>query len=235
MERTYCTPETEAQSRTESPDHWSRYEWAAGYTAGKRVLDVACGCGYGTALLARRAGVRATGLDINQEAVAWARHHFGREADFETVDRAPWPLADASFDLVVSIETLEHVPRPEEFLAEVHRVLSPQGTLILSTPCNETEERFNPGNPFHLREYTWQELAEVLAPRFAIESRWSEVSDWNQLQRSRLGLAVAALKRLLPSPVTRWLRTGMRGYRAGRILQGQHQPVKTQLVIATRR
>jgi ubiquinone/menaquinone biosynthesis C-methylase UbiE len=150
-------------------EHWHRYHFAAPMVAGLEVLDVACGEGYGSALLARRAA-QVTGADVAQAAVDHARVRYASVANlgFRQADCTQLPFPAASFDAVVSFETIEHIAAQEPFLDEVRRVLRPDGLLILSCP-NKTEysDRRGVTNEFHVRELYRDELAALIAPRFA--------------------------------------------------------------------
>jgi SAM-dependent methyltransferase len=154
-------------------EHWHRYHFAAALVAGKEVLDVASGAGYGSALLARSAR-RVVGADISTEAIAHARASYAAIANvaFEQADCAALPFPDASFDAVVSFETIEHIEKQAQFLGEAARVLRPDGLLILSSPNRpEYSERRGFVNPFHVRELDRGELAALIAPRFP-HTRW---------------------------------------------------------------
>jgi ubiquinone/menaquinone biosynthesis C-methylase UbiE len=154
-------------------EHWHRYHFAARWAAGKRVLDVACGEGYGSALLARHAA-EVTGVDLSQAAIDHARHAYADlgNARFVCASCTALPLGDASVDLVVSFETLEHIAGQEAFMDEVARVLRPDGVLLLSCP-NKREYSDNRGytNEFHVKELYREELQALVAARFA-ESDW---------------------------------------------------------------
>ncbi len=149
-------------------EHWHRYHFAAPLVAGLLVLDVACGEGYGSALLASRAAA-VTGADIAPSAVEHARARYAKVAnlEFREADCAALPFADASFDAVVSFETIEHIAAQESFLDEVRRVLRPDGLLILSCPNKaEYTDRRGIVNEFHVRELYRPELAALIASRF---------------------------------------------------------------------
>lgn len=154
-------------------EHWHRYHFAARWAAGRCVLDVACGEGYGSALLARHAA-RVTGIDISPQAVAHARKAYAGlgNADFVCAPCQRLPLADASIDLAVSFETIEHIAEQAEFLDELARVLTPEGVLILSCP-NKLEYSDKRGfvNEFHVKELYRQELEALIAARFP-EAEW---------------------------------------------------------------
>jgi GT2 family glycosyltransferase/SAM-dependent methyltransferase len=149
-------------------EHFHRYCFARDLCAGKDVLDVASGEGYGTALLAGIAR-RAVGVEIDAAAVAHARSAYAApNLDFLRGDAAALPLGDATFDVVVSFETLEHLRDQFAFLTEVRRVLRPGGVLVVSTPDREVYSA--PGQPvnrFHVLELTRAEFSTLLNGFFA--------------------------------------------------------------------
>jgi len=115
-------------------EHWARYLFAARYAAGKRVLDVACGSGYGSALLTKDAA-RVAGVDISREAVEYASRHYGSaKILFAQADCYSLPFVSAQFDLVVAFEIIEHLTDAASFLQEARRILAPAGLLLISTP-----------------------------------------------------------------------------------------------------
>ncbi len=149
-------------------EHWHRYHFAASLARNRRVLDVACGEGYGSALLS--IGAReVVGVDAAVEAIAHARATYGHldHLRFLQGDCAALPFADASFDIVVSFETIEHISAQREFLGEVRRVLAPQGVLLLSSPNKaEYSDRRGYSNPYHVAELYRDELRELLGGFF---------------------------------------------------------------------
>jgi SAM-dependent methyltransferase len=154
-------------------EHWHRYHFAARWAAGRRVLDVACGEGYGSALLAGVAA-RVTGVDLSQAAIAHAQRAYAGTPNLEFVRASctRLPLADGSIDLAVSFETIEHIEAQAQFLDELARVLKPGGVLVLSCPNKvEYSDKRDHVNEFHVRELYREELAELVAGRFAF-SEW---------------------------------------------------------------
>jgi len=116
-------------------EHCHRYAFARRFVAGRRVLDAACGEGYGSALLADVAR-HVVGVDIDSAVVAGASSRYGGRGnlEFRAASVTTLPLADASVDAVVSFETIEHLEAADQpaMLAEFARVLAPDGILILS-------------------------------------------------------------------------------------------------------
>ncbi len=150
-------------------EHWHRYAFARALAPGRRVLDAACGEGYGSALVAR-AGADVLGVDIGADAVAHARTRYAGIAGlrFEQADATALDAcADASFDLVLSFETLEHVQAQERLLDGFARLLAPGGLLLVSTPDKRTyTDLTGEVNPHHVRELYRDEFEALLAARF---------------------------------------------------------------------
>ena len=115
-------------------EHLHRYAIATALAAGLDVLDIASGEGYGSQLLASRSR-SVVGVDIAPEAVRHAQAKYSRaNLSFLEGSCTAIPLPDASVDVVVSFETIEHIQEHEQFLAEVLRVLRKDGQLLISTP-----------------------------------------------------------------------------------------------------
>lgn len=147
-------------------EHYHRYFFASGFVAGKRVLDIASGEGYGTHILAQSAA-HVTGVDISPEAVANASQQYaGDRVVFFQGSAAAIPLPDDAVDVVVSFETLEHLSEQEDMLWEISRVLRKDGLLIISTPNKPLYSRQG-DNPFHVKELCREEFVALLKSRFA--------------------------------------------------------------------
>jgi SAM-dependent methyltransferase len=150
--------------------HLAVYEWIAARVAGGVVLDMACGEGYGSSVLARTAA-SVIGVDGNPEAHEHARLRYTRPGlSFE------WGAVESygepgTFDAVVFLQTIEHVVDPPAVLAHFRSLLSPGGVAYVSTPNVLTLAP--PGaaksdNPWHLREYRVEEfesLCRAVFPR----------------------------------------------------------------------
>jgi SAM-dependent methyltransferase len=144
-------------------EHFARYAWASQFASGRRVLDAACGMAYGTAMLAAAGATEVVGVDLDESVIAKVRAAAPPATSFEVADLRKLPFGDDEFDFVVCFEAIEHVPEPEVVLDQLSRVLRPEGLLLVSTPNRDV---YTPGNPFHLRELTPNELEEELSKRF---------------------------------------------------------------------
>lgn len=171
-----------------SPDEWrppwirhanlGRYRWACQFTRGRRVIDAACGTGYGSELLARNGAAAVAAFDLSSQAVAQAviRCRDLQQVAVATCDVTCLPVNSGEHDVYVCFETIEHVIDDTALLAEAERVLRPGGTFVCSTPNRCVS---NPGkdladqplNVHHLREYSWKEF-EVLLRSYFRHIRW---------------------------------------------------------------
>jgi ubiquinone/menaquinone biosynthesis C-methylase UbiE len=132
----------------------------------RRVLDVGCGTGYGSAMMATP-DREVVGVDTSGEAVEWAKTTYRAEnASFFVMPATELRFPDNSFDAVCSIQSIEHFDDVEVFLSEVVRVLRPGGVLAVATPNRLTYSPDGKINPFHTREYDARELEQLLAGYF---------------------------------------------------------------------
>ena len=149
--------------------HAARYLFARPQVTGRRTLDIACGTGYGLALLRSQVS-QIVGVDLDFSAVRKAKAAAGAGAAAVMVaDGCRLPFPDATFEVITSFETIEHLEARREFLAELKRVLAPDGLCLLSTPNANHTEPINgrPRNPHHIYEYTPEELRAELDQHFA--------------------------------------------------------------------
>ena len=136
---------------------------------GSAVLDVACGNGYGSALMARRAK-QVIGVDISEQVIEKAKNTYNERLEFRVGSATAIPAESNSVDVLVSIATIEHVPDDTSFVREVFRVVKPGGKAIIYTPQN----RFGkiPTWPWHEREYSIDELTNLFRNDFRVDAIW---------------------------------------------------------------
>jgi glycosyltransferase involved in cell wall biosynthesis/ubiquinone/menaquinone biosynthesis C-methylase UbiE/outer membrane murein-binding lipoprotein Lpp len=149
-------------------EHQHRYHVAAALARGLDVLDVASGEGYGSRLLAD-VSRSVVGVDVDADAVEFATRKYGAATNLRFAEGScsALPLADASVDLVVSFETIEHHDQHEAMLAEIKRVLRPGGVLVISSPDkHEYSDVPNYRNPFHVKELYREEFEALLGRWF---------------------------------------------------------------------
>lgn len=161
-------------------EHWHRYLLARELARDRDVLDIACGEGYGSSLLAQTAR-NVVGVDLSKLAIDHAQRSYGStNLQYMAGSASAIPLQDDSVDMVVSFETLEHFYEHDLFFREVKRVLKPDGLLLISTPDRDTYSPSTRGpNPYHRHELTREEFLDLVRRHFA------EVS--SQGQRVLLG------------------------------------------------
>jgi hypothetical protein len=186
-------------------DHVARYEFvAARLPKGSRVLDLACGIGYGSQLLAK-AGHRVIGIDASAEAIAYAEAYYSHpNVTFECRAAEDMPADEfGTFDAVVSFETIEHLAEPAWVLSHwSHHA----GTLYASVP-NEAVFPHAGRVKFHHRHYTRAQFNELLASNGWTASEWhGQIGPWSEVAANVEGrtlIAVAQSSRAtqsLPTP-----------------------------------
>ena len=151
-------------------EHMQRYIFAENFVKNKIVLDVACGEGYGSNILAQTAK-KVIGVDIDDETIKYARSKYSSSnISFVCSDVEKLPFEDNFFDVIVSYETIEHIDeiKQKEFLNEIDRVLKCDGLLIMSTPNKEVyTDLVNSNNKYHIKEFYFDEFKNFLNLKFS--------------------------------------------------------------------
>lgn len=161
--------------------HAASYRFVEDLCAGKRVLDLGCGSGYGSHRIAAVAS-EVQGVDVAADAVAYARQKFHHpNLGFQQIIAGqPVPFADGYFDVVLSFQVIEHVHDDNGYLLEAKRLLRPGGTLVVITP--DRQLRLLPGqkpwNRWHLREYSMQQLLHRVQAHFSITQALRMGAEW---------------------------------------------------------
>jgi GT2 family glycosyltransferase/SAM-dependent methyltransferase/glycosyltransferase involved in cell wall biosynthesis len=148
-------------------EHFHRYGTIRKIVTDKDVLDIACGEGYGSSLISSVAR-SIVGVDISDAAIHHASSTYSASnLKFRQGSATQIPEADASFDVIVSFETIEHLAEQEQMLAEIRRVLRPNGCLVISSPNRPVySEESGEANHFHVKELDFKEFDNLLRAQF---------------------------------------------------------------------
>lgn len=146
-------------------EHIARYYFSTPYVRG-RVLDIACGTGYGSQMVAKSRKNEINemiGVDIDEETLKYAKaNYYHPLLTFEqgNVLDSTLPERLGSFDTILSFETIEHVDDELTFMKNMYELLKPGGTLVLSTPFGQGKGK-PCGSPFHIHQFTKEEFVEL--------------------------------------------------------------------------
>ncbi len=210
-----------------SDAHIMRYDWASQFIRPNDiVLDAACGLGYGTHVMRHLSrGAHFFAIDGSNWAIDYASACFGRPGTEYIAGMLPEALSrfgDSSVDVVVSFETLEHVPDPVGLLAEFRRVLRPGGRVVVSVPNDWSDETGEDPNPHHLHVYTWRRLESELAAGYIVEhaarqiasgcKRFDAACEWVERPRTLEAVEPTAASGI---EAEWWLAVGMKSPQEG--------------------
>jgi len=149
-------------------DHFERYRFSAAYVKGKKVLDIACGVGYGAPLLIEAGASDYTGVDLSEETILNAKRKFSsKKASFSVGDICTFRSSE-KYDVITCFETIEHINGYRQALKCLFVALRPGGVLLISSPNRLITSRNartlsdQPTNKFHTQEFTPSELTKEL-------------------------------------------------------------------------
>jgi SAM-dependent methyltransferase len=200
------------------------YEEAAELVPPCRVLDLGCNNGYGSYELSRH-GHEVIGVDVSAGALEDARKRFhAPNLEFRQVNGLELPYDSNHFDLITSIQVIEHIVDMDAYLNEIWRVLKPGGVVVFSTPnaAIRLDPDLKPWNRFHIQEFTPLRLEALLCPTFAeVKLRGQFATDeiyrieFERCQRglqhartrssSRFALVRDGIKAILPNPIVEFV------------------------------
>jgi|SRR5690554_4223763 len=151
-------------------EHVHRYNYSLKHFIKKtdRVLDIACGTGFGTDLIAKHSENDVIGGDISDEAIEFCKNSLSRKnLSFHHMDGTKLPFEDGHFDAITSFETIEHTTEFHKMISEFKRTTKKKGLIILSTPnfiINSPSGVVT--NPFHTQEWNYDDFVELLNTHF---------------------------------------------------------------------
>jgi 2-polyprenyl-3-methyl-5-hydroxy-6-metoxy-1,4-benzoquinol methylase len=200
----FCNPQTHKE-------HVYRYNWVKDFVKGKKVLDIACGTGYGSFMMAGEGGATGiTACDIDEKTVKYASIRNRHPNILFQVNNAETFTFENEFDIITSFETIEHLNKPEIFLKNANRALTPDGTFFVSTPISALAENHAPANKYHMIEWGFRRFRELVSEHLQVKEIYLQLSsvppkpDMHLLSRilRKAGLArqasSAAVEKLLP-------------------------------------
>jgi len=144
--------------------HLAAYDFCIPYIKDKRVLEVGFGEGYGVGRLSENCS-SYDAVDVTDEWIESAKRKYGREnVTFRLYDGKVLPYEDQSFDVVISMQVIEHIKDYKNYLLEIKRVLRPSGLAILGTPNKKA--MISGVNPYHYKEFSCDELKKEIEAIF---------------------------------------------------------------------
>ena len=176
MERLDITSAPE-RANIETSIHFARYAIAASLVKDKKVLDIACGEGYGSYLLKRSGANQVVGVDVSSDAIDRARNSFGATGiEFLAADAATIETRFTAeyFDVIISCETIEHIANPAAYLLSLKQLAKKDAVIIISCPNDhwyypQNDQR----NPYHLRKYRFDEFKQLALSVLGENVSWS--------------------------------------------------------------
>ncbi len=155
--------------------HTARYMFASENIIGESILDMACGCGYGTAIMAKdHPDKQFTGIDVDPQAIEYAISQYKlSNLKYICADAMNWD--GEQYDSIVSLETIEHLPHPNDFVKNMAALLNHKGRVVASVPVTPTCD----GNPHHLHDFTTTSFKKLFS-RFGLTKKveFKQIQPW---------------------------------------------------------
>lgn len=157
-------------------EHCARYDFAKSYCKKKLVLNAASGSGYGSIILLQ-AAKEVFNIDISELSTAYGNKFYGKfNNHFLTMDAHTTDFPSKIFDVIVSFETIEHLPNPKKFVEECSRLLKKNGLLIVSTPNKviTSPNTAKPRNAHHFQEWEVDTFTQFMKEKFSLEKLYGQ-------------------------------------------------------------
>lgn len=155
--------------KTTEEEHLDRYNYIKDFVKDKNVLDIACGSGYGSYLMATEGNANLViGVDLDNNAIRYANHKFQHNKIKRFVGDAVNFRYNENFDFIISFETIEHIPDYKGFINNLSENLHENGKLVISTPIRLFTTN-KPINPYHVIEWSYEDFIKLLSDHFNIE------------------------------------------------------------------
>ncbi|MBL0049388.1 MAG: class I SAM-dependent methyltransferase [Bacteroidetes bacterium] len=156
---------------TTEDSHIKRYQFATQFTTQKKVLDMASGCGKGSHYIATEGkALSVDGIDLDPEAIRYATHRFpASNLNFNVGDATAF-VKENKYEVIISFETIEHLPQIKTYLQNINRSLSQDGIFLVSTPISAVELDAAPKNPYHVQEWGFERFQAEVAEYLTIKT-----------------------------------------------------------------
>ena len=159
-------------SKNIEDEHLERYNFILDRVQNKKVLDIACGSGYGSFLLATKGNAKkVVGVDIDSEAIKYANIRYNVSNIERIVCDATKFNYNEKFDVIVSYETIEHVNDFRSLLKNYNNLLNDDGLLYISTPITQKTTK-TPENPYHIIEWSFDDFKNLLNEFFSVDDAY---------------------------------------------------------------
>lgn len=148
--------------------HIERYDFAKKHISGSKLLDIACGVGYGSRFLHDEGKFDVLGVDISEEAIHYANEHYlSPGVNFHCANAYEF-TSNMQYDAVVSLETIEHVPDPQKLIQHLDSFLKVGGTFVGSVPISPTVD----ANPYHLTDFTEKSFLKLFPKNYVVKAHF---------------------------------------------------------------
>jgi 2-polyprenyl-3-methyl-5-hydroxy-6-metoxy-1,4-benzoquinol methylase len=156
-------PTKEGETSLVYARHRFAYQYVSQFVAGKEVVDIGCGTGYGCSLLSEKSE-RILGIDYDASAVDYCQKNYGKSnIEFRNINACSLKLNE-QFDVAISFQVIEHIADLSEFIQRIKNVVRPNGTIFISTPNVRKTEKTD--NPFHCNEMDYGRFNSLLSQNF---------------------------------------------------------------------
>lgn len=176
-------------------EHQQRYEFFTSYYSGKKVLDAACGSGYGSYHISNSGAASVLGIDISTGSVEAAKKKYvNPNLTYKTADCSDLRKLGEKFDLIVSFETLEHLTDPRLFIKSAAEVLNPGGIFICSTPNKMRLSGAGYINQYHLNELDYDEFYKAMSENSEILGNYHQTETLEYLRYMELKYLIGTME-----------------------------------------
>lgn len=187
-------------------DHLQRYKFFEPYYKNKKVLDAACGAGYGSQIILDFGAQEVVGIDIDKKIILKNKHLYPSVCFYE-LNCLDIDKLNKQFDTIVSFETIEHLDDIDTFFQKVDSVLSDNGYFICSTPNVNRFSKYlpntnNKNNPYHIHELTFDEFVQLTGKYFHIEKIYHQSETVEFMRYLKLASDLHQLRREFESSIS---------------------------------